>query len=78
MGNIMEEAFTAYTGSEKVFTLNGKELVIPARFDAFITYRTKFMKLPKHVRIKRPRSIKKKSMTSTHSELYSKTFIWKI
>lgn len=36
MGNIMEEAFTAYTGSEKVFTLNGKELVIPARFDAFI------------------------------------------
>ena len=30
MGNIMEEAFTAYTGSEKVFTLNGKELVIPA------------------------------------------------
>ena len=47
MGNIMEEAFTAYTGSEKVFTLNGKELVIPARFDAFITYRTKFMKLAK-------------------------------
>lgn len=47
MGNIMEETFTAYTGSEKVFTLNGKELVIPARFDAFITYRTKFMKLAK-------------------------------
>ena len=47
MGNIMEEAFTAYTVSEKVFTLNGKEVVIPARFDAFITYRTKFMKLAK-------------------------------
>lgn len=77
MGNIMEEAFTAYTGSEKVFTLNGKELVIPARFDAFITYRTKFMKLAKACADK-ARSIKKKSMTSTHSELYSKTFIWKI
>lgn len=47
MTNITDEIFTAYEGKEKKFTLNGKELVIPARLDTFIFYRTKFRELAK-------------------------------
>ncbi|MBO4693243.1 MAG: hypothetical protein J5659_02470 [Clostridia bacterium] len=47
MANILEESFTKYEGKEKVFSLNGKNLVIPAGLDTFIHYRTKFRELAK-------------------------------
>lgn len=45
MSNIMDEVFTAYTGQERTFTLNGKEIIIPARMDTFLHYRDKFYEL---------------------------------
>lgn len=45
MSNIMDEVFTAYSGQERTFTLNGKEIVIPARMDAFLHYRDDFYEL---------------------------------
>ncbi len=45
MSDIMDEVFTVYTGQERIFTLNGKEIVIPAQMDTFLHYRDKFYEL---------------------------------
>lgn len=47
MNNMTDETFQAYTGVEKRFSVDGKTLVVPARLDTFITYRTNFRKLAK-------------------------------
>lgn len=47
MKNILEENLSPYEGKEKVFTLNGKELIVPARLDTFLTYRTQFKEVAK-------------------------------
>lgn len=47
MKNILEENLSPYEGKERVFKLNGKELIVPARLDTFLTYRTQFKEFAK-------------------------------
>lgn len=42
---ITDETFKSIEGTERFFTVNGKQLRIPARFDTFMLYRTKFREL---------------------------------
>lgn len=47
MQEIKEEKIQFYEGSDTTFTLNGKQLVIPANLDTFNYYRSKYRRLAK-------------------------------
>ncbi len=48
MSDITKEIFQAYEGTQKVFTLNGKQLTVPANLDTFNYYKGKFYHLAKY------------------------------
>lgn len=45
MNNLENEQLTLYEGSDKTFSLNGKDFTVPARLDAFNYYRNTFKEL---------------------------------
>ncbi len=47
MDNIITETFKPYEGTEKTFSVNGKNLIVPARLDTYIEYRKRFKRLAK-------------------------------
>lgn len=47
MQEIEDEKIEFYEGSDTTFTLNGKQIVIPANLDTFNYYRSKYRRLAK-------------------------------
>lgn len=47
MENIITETFKSYEGTEKTFSVNGKNLIVPARLDTYMEYRKRFKRLAK-------------------------------
>lgn len=47
MTDILQQGLSPYEGKERVFKLNGKELIVPARLDTFLSYRAQFKELAK-------------------------------
>lgn len=47
MDNIITETFKPYEGTEKTFSVNGKNLIVPARLDTYMEYRKRFKRLAK-------------------------------